>query len=80
MYQILYQINQNLSLLAEEYCYLISLSTLSEDEADRMAEILEIANEDESLNCLIEEIEMNNYENQGLQNLLQIISEDVISS
>ncbi len=77
MHQTLYQFNHNLSLLAEEYCRLISLSTLSEDEADCMAEILDMASKDESLNCLIEEIEMNDYENQGLQNLFQTISEDI---
>ncbi|MDJ0901570.1 MAG: hypothetical protein QNJ55_22460 [Xenococcus sp. MO_188.B8] len=93
MHQIRSQLNQNLSLaeLAEEYSHLISLSVLSESEADRMAEILEIANSNQSLNCLIEEIEMNDYlesqqidedlysslqENQGLRRLLQLISED----
>lgn len=77
-YFLLNKLNQNLFLLAEEYRYLISLPTLSEDEANRMAKILEIANKDEFLNCLIEEIEMSNYENQGLHNLLQIILENVI--
>ena len=76
MPQTLSQLNQRNLSLAEEYRYLISLPILSEDEADCMVEILEIANKDESLNCLIEEIEMNDYENQGLQNLLQVISED----
>ena len=95
MHQTLSQLNQNLSLLAEEYSHLISLSVLSESEADRMAEILEIANSNESLNCLIEEIEMNDYiesqkineesessldENQGLRRLLHLISEDAITS
>lgn len=78
MPQTISQFNQNNLSLAEEYRHLISLPILSEDEADRMAEILEIANKDESLNCLIEEIEMNDYENQGLYNLLQTISEDEI--
>ncbi len=91
MHQKLSQPNQNLSLLAEEYIHLISLPVLSESEADRMTEILEIANSNESLNCLIEEIEMNDYlesqqtnedlhsslnENQGLRFLLRLISED----
>ncbi len=90
MNQILPQLNQNLSW-GEEYSYLISLSVLSESEAERIAQILALANSDESLNFLIEEIEMNNYlkskqineeskssfnENQGLRRLLKLISED----
>ncbi|NEP26440.1 calcium-binding protein [Moorena sp. SIO3I6] len=65
--------------LAEEYRQLIALPVLSELEANRMAKILELANLDESLNCLIEEIEMTDYLkleqwNQGLRNLLKVIS------
>ncbi|NEO59792.1 MAG: hypothetical protein F6J98_04955 [Moorea sp. SIO4G2] len=65
--------------LAEEYSQLIALPVLSELEANRMAEILELANRDESLNCLIEEIEMTEYLklekwNQGLRKLLKVIS------
>ncbi|NEP47718.1 MAG: hypothetical protein F6K65_02385 [Moorea sp. SIO3C2] len=68
---------KNISL-AEEYRQLIALTVLSELEANRMAEILEIANLDESLNCLIEEIEMSDYLklekwNQGLRNLLKVV-------
>ncbi|NET85885.1 MAG: hypothetical protein F6J94_29555 [Moorea sp. SIO1F2] len=65
--------------LAEEYSQLIALPVLSELEANRMAEILELANLDESLNCLIEEIEIKEYLqlekwNQGLRNLLKVVS------
>ncbi|NEQ14158.1 MAG: hypothetical protein F6K44_09905 [Moorea sp. SIO3E2] len=65
--------------LAEEYRQLIALPFLSELEANRMAEILELANLDESLNSLIEEIEMKEYLqlekwNQGLRNLLKVVS------
>ncbi|NEO39440.1 MAG: hypothetical protein F6J90_25165 [Moorea sp. SIOASIH] len=65
--------------LAEEYRQLIALPVLSELEANRMAEILELAYLDESLNCLIEEIEMTEYLklekwNQGLRNLLKVVS------
>ncbi|NEQ84536.1 MAG: hypothetical protein F6K26_31560 [Moorea sp. SIO2I5] len=65
--------------LAEEYRQLIALPILSELEANRMAKILELANLDESLNCLIEEIEMSDYLkvekwNQGLRNLLKLVS------
>ncbi|NEP36176.1 hypothetical protein [Moorena sp. SIO3B2] len=65
--------------LAEEYRQLIGLPFLSELEANRMAEILELANLDESLNSLIEEIEMKEYLqlekwNQGLRNLLKVVS------
>ncbi|NEQ08308.1 MAG: hypothetical protein F6K37_20875 [Moorea sp. SIO4E2] len=65
--------------LAEEYRQLIALTVLSELEANRMAEILELANLDESLNSLIEEIEMTDYLklekwNQGLRNLLNVVS------
>ncbi len=76
MPQTLFQINHKNLSLAEEYRYLISLPILSEDEADHMVEILEITNKDESLNYLIEEIEMSDYKNQGLQNLLRVISEN----
>ncbi|WP_424101949.1 hypothetical protein [Moorena producens] len=67
--------------LAEDYRQLISLPVLSELEANRMAKILDIANLDESLNCLIEEIEMTEYLklekwNQGLRNLLKVVSTD----
>ncbi|NEO94289.1 MAG: hypothetical protein F6K56_30500 [Moorea sp. SIO3G5] len=67
--------------LAEEYSQLIALPMLSELEANRMEEILELANLDESLNCLIEEIEMKEYLklekwNQGLRNLLKVVSTD----
>ncbi|AOX01659.1 hypothetical protein BJP34_21415 [Moorena producens PAL-8-15-08-1] len=67
--------------LAEEYSQLIALPMLSELEANRMEEILELANLDESLNCLIEEIEMTEYLkleqwNQGLRNLLKVVSTD----
>ncbi|NEO50549.1 MAG: hypothetical protein F6K55_43290 [Moorea sp. SIO4A3] len=64
--------------LAEEYRQLIALPILYELEANRMAEILELANLDESLNCLIEEIEMTEYLkqkwNQGLRKLLKVVS------
>ncbi|NEO20732.1 hypothetical protein [Moorena sp. SIO4A5] len=65
--------------LSEEYRQLIALPILSELEANRMAEILELANLDESLNCLIEEIEMTEYLklekwNQGLRKLLKVVS------
>ena len=65
--------------LAEDYRQLIAVPVLSELEANRMAEILELANLDESLNCLIEEIEMSDYLkleqwNQGLRNLLKVVS------
>ncbi|NEO15505.1 MULTISPECIES: hypothetical protein [unclassified Moorena] len=65
--------------IAEEYSQLIALPVLSELEANRMAEILELANLNESLNCLIEEIEMSDYLklekwNQGLRNLLKVVS------
>ncbi|NEQ86576.1 MAG: hypothetical protein F6K26_42895 [Moorea sp. SIO2I5] len=64
--------------LAEEYRQLIALPVLSELEANQMAEILELANLDESLNSLIEEIEMSEYLkleqwNQGLRNLLKVV-------
>ncbi|NEO76253.1 hypothetical protein [Moorena sp. SIO4G3] len=64
---------------AEEYSQLIALPVLSELEANRMAEILELANLDESLNSLIEEIEMTDYLkleqwNQGLRKLLKVVS------
>ncbi|NEQ11613.1 MAG: hypothetical protein F6K37_38785, partial [Moorea sp. SIO4E2] len=67
-------INQKNSKLSEEYRQLIALPFLSELDANRMAEILELANLDESLNSLIEEIEMTDYLklekwNQGLRNL-----------
>ena len=79
---------KHLLSLSEEYSRLISLPAFSEDEADRMAEILEIANSNEDLNCLIEEVEMNNCidsqkaknHNQGLQRLLQAISESTSDS
>ncbi|NES72286.1 MAG: hypothetical protein F6K24_47370 [Okeania sp. SIO2D1] len=79
---------KHLLSLSEEYSRLISLPAFSEDDADRMAEILEIANSNEALNCLIEEVEMNNYigsqkaknHNQGLQRLLQGISESTSDS
>ncbi|MDJ0719547.1 MAG: hypothetical protein QNJ54_35890 [Prochloraceae cyanobacterium] len=89
MNQKLSRLNQK---LAEEYRNLISLPTLSESQAERMAEILELANSDESLNCLIEQNEMMDYlkskelnedyepslkESQELQRLLRLISEDV---
>ena len=72
--------NKNIKL-AEEYRQLIFLPVLSELEANRMAEILDLANLDESLNCLIEEIEMTEYLklekwNQGLRNLLKVVSTD----
>ncbi len=67
------------SQLSEEYRQLIALPILSELEANRMAEILELANLDESLNCLIEEIEITEYLkleqwNQGLRKLLKVVS------
>lgn len=79
---------KHLLSLLEEYSHLISLPAFSEDDADRMAEILEIANSNEALNCLIEEVEMNNYidsqkaknYNQGLQRLLQAVSESTSDS
>ncbi|NEP39378.1 MAG: hypothetical protein F6K25_20810 [Okeania sp. SIO2G4] len=79
---------KHLLSLSEEYRRLISLPAFSEDDAERMAEILEIANSNEDLNCLIEEVEMNNYigsqkaknHNQGLQRLLQAISESTSDS
>ncbi|AOY82099.1 MULTISPECIES: hypothetical protein [Moorena] len=72
-------INQKNSKLSEEYRQLIALPFLSELDANRMAEILELANLDESLNSLIEEIEMTDYLklekwNQGLRNLLNVVS------
>ena len=47
--------------LAEEYKHLISLATLSDADAERMAKILEKAITDDFLNCLIETIELKDY-------------------
>lgn len=71
--------NQKYLSFAKNYRQLIALPVLSELEANRMAEILELANLDESLNSLIEEIEMSDYLkleqwNQGLRNLLKVVS------
>ncbi|NEO72456.1 hypothetical protein [Moorena sp. SIO3H5] len=73
--------NKLFQKIAEEYSQLIALPVLSELEANRMAEILELAYLDESLNCLIEEIEMSEYLkleqwNQGLRKLLKVVSTD----
>jgi hypothetical protein len=71
-------------LLAAEYRHLITLPVLSDPEADRLAEILEIASFNESLNCLIEEIEMSDYlefkQNKGLKHLLKLVSTGLLAN
>ena len=51
--------------MAEEYKRLISLAVLSDTDAERMEKILEMAIDDDFLNCLIETIELKDYLKQN---------------
>ncbi|MEM7593002.1 MAG: hypothetical protein AAF383_16055 [Cyanobacteria bacterium P01_A01_bin.83] len=79
----LQEINEKISL-AQEYSDLISLPRLSEEEQERLAEILELANFDEYLGDLIDKVEVENYlnqeedQNKGLLNLHRIVSGAII--
>ena len=53
-------LNYNLCL-AKEYSYLISIPILSNTQAERIAEILELTTKNEDLNKLIEKVEEDNY-------------------
>lgn len=87
--------NQKKIILAAEYRQLITLTFLSEVKAERMIEILDLANYDEALDCLIEEVEASEYLksingdeqsepsstcSQDIQRLLELISANNLSS